>query len=426
MANSLKKKLLPLLPNTKISNLSMIRKLLTVPIFIGLLFGLVISSAIASKAVTVHLFWAYGCPHCAHEREFLEKLEAQYPFVTVKDYEISSSRENAQLLMEVGQRLSADVSGVPFTVIGDKHFTGYLSDETTGKEIERIVLETQKAVSEDMEASAAASETEEPSVTPQPTPSNSETKAIETITLPVLGSLSIKSLPLPVLTIIIALLDGFNPCAMWVLLFLISMLLGMKDRKRMWILGSTFIVASAFVYFLFLSAWLNLFLFLGFVTWIRFLVGAFATGVGIYQVRDYFVNTTGGCQVVSSEKRTQIFRKIRQIISEKQLLFALVGIVVLAVAVNTIELVCSAGLPAIYTNVLSMSSLPMWQYYLLLLLYMLVFMLDDLVIFFIAMTTLKVVGIESKYSRYSHLIGGSLILVLGILMIVKPEWLMFG
>ncbi len=175
-----------------------------------------------------------------------------------------------------------------------------------------------------------------------------------------------------------------------------------------------------------MSAWLNLFLFLGFVVWIRLLVGAFAIGVGSYQIRDFFVNTSGGCTVVSSSKRAQIFERIKQVVHEKQLFLALAGIVVLAVAVNAIELVCSAGLPAIYTNVLSMSALPVWQYYLLLVLYMLVFMLDDLFIFFVAMTTLKVVGIENKYSRFSHLIGGSLILLLGVLMIVKPEWLMFG
>ena len=91
-----------------------------------------------------------------------------------------------------------------------------------------------------------------------------------------------------------------------------------------------------------------------------------------------------------------------------------------------VELVCSAGLPAIYTQILSLSNLPTWQYYFYLGLYILIFMLDDLFVFFTAMFTLKAVGVESKYARYSHLIGGVLMLVIGLLLLFKPEWLMFG
>ena len=103
-----------------------------------------------------------------------------------------------------------------------------------------------------------------------------------------------------------------------------------------------------------------------------------------------------------------------------------IGIILLAVAVNLIELVCSAGLPAIYTQILSLATLDRWQYYLYLLLYILIFMLDDLIVFFIAMITLKAVGIENKYVRFSRLIGGILITIIGLLLLFKPEILMFG
>jgi len=194
----------------------------------------------------------------------------------------------------------------------------------------------------------------------------------------------------------------------------------------MWVLGITFIVSSAFVYFLFLSAWLNLFLFLGFVVWVRILIGFIALGAGGYYLRDYWINKKGGCNVMRDEKRQKIFEKMRDITQKRQFILAFGGIVLLAIAVNMVELICSAGLPAIYTKILSLSNLPIWQYYLYLLFYILIFMLDDLFVFFTAMITLQAVGIQSKYSRYSHLIGGILMFMIGLLLLFKPEWLMFG
>jgi len=110
---------------------------------------------------------------------------------------------------------------------------------------------------------------------------------------------------LPILTIVIAGLDGFNPCAMWVLIFLISLLLGMENKKKMWLLGSSFIVTSAAVYFLFLAAWLNLFLFLGFLIWIRVIIGIVAIGSGVYHLREWYVNKSGLCKVTGQERKTK-------------------------------------------------------------------------------------------------------------------------
>jgi len=213
---------------------------------------------------------------------------------------------------------------------------------------------------------------------------------------------------------------------MWALVFLISLLLGMKDRKRMWILGTAFIVTSAFVYFLFMTAWLNFFLFVGFVPWVRIVIGLVALGAGIYSLRDYQRNKDGACKVTGGKKRRQILAKMEKITQRSELILALMGIILLAFAVNLIELVCSAGLPAIYTQVLSFNNLPSRQHYSYLLLYVFFFMIDDLFVFFVAMKTLNSVNIKTKYARFSRLIGGILMLIIGLLMILKPEWLMFG
>ena len=125
-------------------------------------------------------------------------------------------------------------------------------------------------------------------------------------------------------------------------------------------------------------------------------------------------------------KKQKIFGKLKSISQRKNLIFALLGIIVLAFAVNLLELVCSAGLPTVYTQLLTMSDLNTFQYYLYLLFYILIFMLDDMVIFVVAMKTLHSVGLNGKYARYSHLIGGVLMILIGLAMIFKPELIMFG
>jgi hypothetical protein len=244
--------------------------------------------------------------------------------------------------------------------------------------------------------------------------------------VPLLGEIRTADLSLPVLTVVLGALDGFNPCAMWVLVFLIGLLLGMQDHFRMWVLGSAFIAGSALVYFLFMAAWLNFLLFIGAVVWVRAAVGAVALAGGFYYLREYFQNPDAACKVTAPEGRRRVFESLRKLATESRFWLALAGIVALAFAVNLVELLCSAGIPAVYTQVLALSDLPAWQYYAYLSLYILVFMLDDLIVFVAAMKTLQLTGVTTRYARFSNLAGGAVLLPIGALLILRPEWLMFG
>ena len=373
----------------------------------------------SAKEINVYFFWAHGCPHCSDEKLFLQKLEQKYSNVKIHSFEVTGSKENIDLLKRAGKELNVNVSGVPFTVIGEHYFVGWYNEQTTGVAIEEAIQCALQNSCSDIVGDL---------ISPFDSILEQQTGGAvpEKIKLPFLGEIKIKEFSLPLLTILIAGLDGFNPCAMWVLLFLITLLLGMENKKRMWTLGSIFIASSAFVYFLFMSAWLNLFLFLGFVLWIRIIIGLVAISSGAYNLKEYFTNKAGVCKITGNEKRQKVFEKLKAITQKKQFWLAVFGIIILAFAVNLVELVCSAGLPAVYTQILTLASLSKLQYYLYLLLYVFVFMLDDLFIFFIAMTTLRITGASSKYSRFSHLIGGIIMLIIGILLIFKPEWLMFG
>lgn len=415
------------------------KKLLAACFGLFLFLGSVLP-VLAQGTIDLYFFSAQGCPHCAQERVFLEKLIQENSNVVVHELEITRHQENAALLRYLGESWQVDVSGVPFTVIGRTTVTGFLNEATTGKQIEEVVAAAGQEETKNWVAAIANDKGLSPSETlirSSGDQANDDSNQVpiapglkpqlpSQVTIPLFGPINLKELSLPLITIVLALLDGFNPCAMWVLLFLISLLLGMKDRRKMWLLGGTFLLASALVYFLFLAAWLNVLLFLGFIIWIRLLVGLVALGAGGYYLRDFWVNREGKCTVIEPKKRQRWFDRMRLITRTKHLLLAMAGMVALAFGVNLVELVCSAGLPAVYTQILTLNPLPVWHYYLYLLLYIFVFLLDDLLIFTLAMVTLRAAGIQGKYSRFSHLVGGLAMLLIGLLLWFRPEWLMFG
>ncbi len=379
--------------------------------------------AVESEEIVIEVFWSVGCPHCAEERQFLRELSKIKEDIVIKEYEISRNRENALLMREYGEQFSTNSSGVPFTVInGEDYVAGFGSPETTGLAIINKTREIQgkepyKSLNEFLVEEKNKGENEEPS---------DESNSKGDFSFLFFKNIDLESVSLPFLTVVLALADGFNPCAMWVLLFLISLLLGMENKRRRWIIGGTFILASGLVYFLFLTAWLKFFLFIGYVQFVRYLIGAVALIAAFIYIRDV-IRDPEGCKVVGgNEKRKMVFSKLREFVLRDNLLVALGGIVLLAFAVNLVELLCSAGLPATYSNILAMNDLSMLSYYGYMALYVLIFMIDDFVVFAIAMITLHAVGLESKYARCAHLIGGLLMLFIGLSMLLKPELLMFG
>lgn len=374
------------------------------------------------RKVDVYFFWKDGCPHCERAMDFLRRWEGEEARVRVHYLEISRYTGNYDVFSALVRQFGIERPGVPLTVVGKTYFEGYDDDSTTGAEIQSAAKACQEVVCRDLVWPLLTGIPETPAEDlPQPVK-----KTPKVLKLPIFGEVTIGQVSLPVLTLMLAAVDGFNPCAMWTLLFLISLLVGLRNRFRMWVLGSAFIVASAAVYYLFMAAWLNLLLFFGMLLWIRILVGTLALGGGTYYLREYFVNPEAICKVTAPESRKRVFERLRSLASERRFLLALAGIILLAFAVNLVELICSAGIPAIYTQVLALSNLPTWQYHAYLGLYILVFMLDDLFVFFVAMQTLRVTGLTGTYVRYAHAIGGVVLIVIGLLLLFRPEWLAFS
>jgi len=397
-------------------------KILTICAFAAIIGAPFFISAQEQEKTVIYFFESKTCPHCAAEKIFLENLEKENSQIEVKSFEITEHPENAELIKKIGEMFGIDASHIPLTIIGRKYFIGYDNDSTTGELIKKLVKEREETNGEDIIAKIISGN----GITEVPQNPSASQQITDKITLPFIGETEIKNLSLPVLTLIIAALDGFNPCAMWVLALLISFLLGMKNRRRMWALGTVFIATSGIFYFLFLAAWLNLFLVIGFIFWVRLAIGLVAGTSGIFYLKKYFKKQKNVCAISESDKRQKITDKLKKTIREEKFFFALTGIIALAIMVNTVELVCSAGLPAIYTHVLSLSNLPATTYYSYLIFYIIIFMLDDMIMFTAAMLALKRFKLADKYNHMSLLIGGLVMLALAVLLIFKPELLSFN
>jgi len=371
--------------------------------------------------VNLYFFWSKGCPHCDREKVFLKKLEFQYPNLKIHSVEVTASRANLEVLHRVGKHFNITIPGLPFTVVGDEYIIGWHDEADTGAALEAAVA---KALTREIPDPVAGLIPAPPA--PPPFPAPAPKIVPDTIAVPLWGEVRIKQLSLGLLTILFGALDGFNPCAMWILVLLLGLLLGMENARRRWLLGTVFIAASALVYFLIMCAWLNLFLLLGLVMWVRIIIALVALAAGYYNLREYFTNRAGVCKITGGERRHRITARIQEITQKQSFWLALGGIILLAFMVNVVELICSAGLPVIYLQILSLTPLPAWQYYLYIFLYVIIFMLDDLLVFCGAMITFQVTGLSTRYKQWSNLLGGFIMIAIGILLLVKPEALMFG
>lgn len=377
----------------------------------------------AKEKVTLYLFHGDGCPHCADEIKFLDDIDGKYDIDIVK-YEVWNNDDNNVLMSGLKEKIGVP-GGVPFTIIGTDWYLGY-TDSVGKKMISSIEKFSESDYIDVVKMYQNNEDISNIEFNKSDDPIDSTIKEIS-----IFGKIykfDAKKVSLPIISIIIGFVDGFNPCSMWVLLFLIGMLINMKDRKRMWILGITFLATSAIVYLVMMSMVYGIALSLSTKKIIRLIisiVALIAGGINIYNfIQD--VKKPSGCTVVDEKKRSKIFKKIKSIVSEKNFIVALVGIIALAVSINMIELACSVGLPVLFINVLALNNITTIEYILYMFLYILFYLIDDIVIFVIAMVTLNIKGISGKYSKYSHLIGGIIMILIGILMIFKPGWLMFN
>ena len=229
---------------------------------------------------------------------------------------------------------------------------------------------------------------------------------------------------MPLFTIAIGLIDGFNPCAMWVLLILLSLLVNLRNRKRLILIAGTFVLVSGAVYFAFMAAWLNLYFIIGLSRSIQVVIGLIALLIGAVHIKDFFAFQQGLSLSIPDRAKPGIYARIRRVIYAENLGAACMAVIAVAVLVNLVELLCTAGLPAVYTQILTARNLSAWGYYGYLLLYNLAYIFDDALMVTIAVVTLSSRKLQTMEGRWLKLLSGAVIFALGLLLILLPDWLL--
>ncbi len=369
-----------------------------------------------SDKLLIYFFWGDGCPHCAKEKPFLEELQKSYPQLEIKSYETWHNKSNAEFFQELSNACGSKVVGVPTLFIGDDVIIGFDEKSTPGKIKSKIEHCLAYGCQDPLEKLSCNNQSHE------------HIKALHnnSIDIPFIGNLKADKISLPLFTFIIALLDGFNPCAMWVLCFLLTLLIYARSRKKIVIIGLVFVFTSAAIYFLFMSAWLNFFLLVGYVDFMRIIIALVAVIAGLINIKDFFWFKKGVSLTIPDKYKPKLFSKMRGLVKERSMAAVIFGTIVLACFANLIELLCTAGFPAIYTRVLTMQNFSAFGYYSYLVLYNLIYVIPLAAIVLVFAYTMGAHKFTEKHGKLLKLAGGLLMLVLGLILLFRPELLSFG
>lgn len=365
-------------------------------------------------AVELYFFWSNRCPHCQEARPFVASLPARYPWIRVHSLEILEHPENLARFEQLAGALGIRASAVPTFMWCGEHITGYAGEHSTGRVVLAGLSDCYRRHFGALPGAAA-----EPA--PGGAPVGAEPAPEQRIEIPWLGSLDPASHSLPVTAVLLGALDAFNPCAFFVLLFLLSLLVNSRSRKRMLLVGGVFVSVSGLIYFAFMAAWLNLFQVLGSVQAITLGAGLVAIGIGLINIKDYFRLHQGVSLSLSQQHRSRLFTRMRGLLGTDHLPALLLGTLALALAANSYELLCTMGLPMVFTRILTLQQLPTLQYYAYLALYNLVYVLPLAAIVGLFVATMGRRKLTVSEGRFLKLLSGSMMTGLGLVLVTAPD-----
>lgn len=383
-------------------------------------FSPVFAQETNTKSVNIYFFWGDGCPHCAEEEPFLKSLVSSNTRVNLVDYEVWYHKDNQKILEEFSSALGFEPSGVPVTVIGERYWIGFSQDyEAEMKSALQATLADPDPV--DIGARLGLSAQTQPAA---PAASEAETTAGQTLTLPLIGKVDLSKESLTFSTIVIGFVDGFNPCSLWVLSVLLALTLHSGSRKKILAVGLTYLIVTTIVYSLFITGVFTLLSYVGYLKWIQIGVALIALVFGIVNLKDYFWYKEGLSFTISDKHKPKLYQNMRSTVTDTSSMLGLIGSsAALAVGVSFIEFSCTAGFPVIWSNLIAANQVKVWQFILLLGLYMFIYLLDEMAVFISAAVTMRASRVEEKHGRLLKLISGVLMTTLALVMIINPQWM---
>lgn len=410
--------------------------------------------------LTVTVYTRAGCPRCKMAKEYLKDFASRYPALEVRVVDIVSDLNARNQLAQLAQHYRVAGASVPAFHLCDQLLVGF-DRESAGKRLDAVLTKWTHAcpaaaspvstlswgmLLATVNANGAATNGERPmsgSTDPVMPPSldlpmpgdsppqlpspmgpgEDPTEESDAIDVPVFGQLRARELGLPLFTLAVGLVDGFNPCAMWVLVFLLSVLVNLRSRTKILAVAGTFVLISGLAYFAFMAAWLNVFLLVGLLRPVQIVLGLLAVVVGTIHMKDFFAFKRGVSLSIPDAAKPGIYARVRSIVMAEHLWGAVLGAGILAVLVNVVELLCTAGLPALYTQVLSMHELPIWKNYVYLMFYNAAYMADDALMVTLVVITLGHRKMQETQGRWLKMVSGLVVLTLGVVLLLKPDWL---
>ncbi|MFC1641459.1 cytochrome c biogenesis protein CcdA [Myxococcota bacterium] len=359
------------------------------------------SPARTGKPVLLEMFYAHDCPHCHEALKWLPELERKYPNLVVHRYEVKAIPENRRRFDEAAARHRTTVRGVPTFFLGQDTIVGFYRDQTCASLIAKVHALSGYTRDADCERSRE-------------------------LEVPMLGTLRTDQISLFSFTLMLGLLDSLNPCALWVLTFLLSILVYSKQRQRVALIGGTFVLVSGLVYFSFMAAWLNLFLVIGLSRVLTVTLAVIAISMGLINLKEFFWFKQGISLTIPDRAKPKIAARARAILQEPSTTMTFAGTAVLAVFANFVELGCTVGFPAIYTKVLADREPSTLARYAYMAFYNVVYVVPLAIIVGLFTATLGRFRLAEKHGRWLKFVSGAVMLALGLTMLVKPELLIVG
>jgi glutaredoxin len=343
--------------------------------------------------VELVLFWGDGCPHCADQKEWLTEAEQRYPQLDVVQHEVWYDESGRAVFERTAQRLGFEPSGVPTTVIGERHWVGWSA--TVRAEIEAVIDQGTTAADPD--------------------------RRTTTIAVPLVGDVTVSSDSLVLSTLVIGFVDGVNPCSLWVISVLLAIVVRTGSRRRVLAVGFTFLTVTAAMYAVYMAGIYSAMSVVGHLGAVQLVVALVAGVLGIVSVKDYFAFRRGISFTIKDSAKPGLYRRMRAAATQRDLLPALAATAVLAVGVSLLETPCTAGFPVLWTGLLTAHGVSTGEAVGLFGLYMLPFLLDELVIFTLAVVTLRATKLQERHGRVLKLVAGTMMLALAATVLVRPE-----
>ena len=377
------------------------------------------SKEAAAQPADIEVFVREGCPHCAKAEAFLAALQQEQPELRIAIRDVRQEPAALERLKRFAENQGVTTVSVPAFKLGEQLIVGYSDEAGTGQLIRDSLARTHPKNRKAIEASSSCAAEESLTCTAdEPVPAAKP----ETFAVNFFGySVSLDQVGLPLFTVAMGLLDGFNPCSMWVLLLMISLLAPLNNRSRMLAIAGTFVAVEGIAYFVFMAAWLNLFLLIGLSRTSEIIIAAIALLAGAINLKDFWAFGWGVSLSIPAAAKPGIYTRIRRILQAENLTAAILGTVALAILVQIVEFMCTSGFPALFTRILTLKQLDSLSYYGYLLLYDLAYMLDDVIVLAVGVITLSQRRLQEKEGRWLKLISGLVMVGLGIYLLLVPR-----